>query len=237
MDPFGAVLRACHLLLFGLFIPLLAIRGRWVLESRRLPPRKAHLRATIIQQAIFAGFSIFVAFHSGIVLFPRRLPSMRGAIAAAAVLVLAVVVMRPMWRKAVEERNRIVYLFMPSDRAERLLWIMASAFAGFGEEVSWRGVQTALLARVTGSAAAAIALCILMFALSHVEQGWRGVIVVAPFAAAFHLLVWLSGSLYVAMAVHFLYDAVAGLTYGRLGREAMDNGEWTIDNEKRRVTM
>lgn len=225
MDPFGAVFRACHLLLFGLFIPLLAIRGRWVFESRPLPPRKAYLRAMIIQQAIFAGCSIFVAFPSGILLFPRRLPSMRGSVAAAVVLVLAVLVMRPMWRKAVEERNRIVYLFMPSDRVEKLLWIAASALAGFGEEVSWRGVQTALLARVTGSAAAAIALCIAMFAVSHVQQGWKSVFIIAPFAAAFHLLVWLSGSLYVAMAVHFLYDAIAGLTYARLGR-----GQWTIDN-------
>ena len=32
-------------------------------------------------------------------------------------------------------------------------------------------------------------------------------------------LVWLAGSLYVAMAVHVVYDITAGITYGRLGRE------------------
>jgi len=39
------------------------------------------------------------------------------------------------------------------------------------------------------------------------------------FALGFHALVWLSGSLYVAMVVHIAYDIIAGLTYGRLGKE------------------
>ena len=39
------------------------------------------------------------------------------------------------------------------------------------------------------------------------------------FALGFHALVWLSGSLYVAMAVHIAYDITAGITYGRLGKK------------------
>ncbi len=38
-------------------------------------------------------------------------------------------------------------------------------------------------------------------------------------ALGFHTLVWLAGSLYVAMAVHVAYDITAALNYGRLGRE------------------
>jgi len=225
MDYGGELLRAFHLLFFGIFIPVIAVRSRRRLASRYLASRKRQYRAMIVQLALFASFSMVVARFSGIELFPRRLPSMRSAAAGLLFLVLAVLLMRPRWRKAVVERKRIVYFFMPSDRAERLMWITASALAGFGEELTWRGVQTALLAALTGSAAVAIALCIAMFAVSHIQQGWKSVFIIAPFAAAFHLLVWLSGSLYVAMAVHFLYDAIAGLTYARLGR-----GQWTIDN-------
>ena len=57
------------------------------------------------------------------------------------------------------------------------------------------------------------------------------------FAVAFHGLVALTGTLYVAMAVHFLYDVIAGLTYGRLAREyglpnepPMPNPDLTIDS-------
>jgi membrane protease YdiL (CAAX protease family) len=218
-DPGGLILRAFHLVFFGLFLPFAAIRGRGVLIGRSLPPRKRHLRAVIIQLILLASLSLVVARFSGIELFPRRAPPMRAIGAGASVLAVAIIVMRPFWRKAVLERKRIVYFFMPSDGTERLLWIAAAGLAGFGEEVTWRGVQTALLARLTGSVAMAIALSVVMFSVSHVEQGWKSVLVVVPFASTFHLLVWLSGSLYVAMAVHFLYDAIAGLSYGRLGRE------------------
>jgi membrane protease YdiL (CAAX protease family) len=46
---------------------------------------------------------------------------------------------------------------------------------------------------------------------------WARVIIV--FALGFHLLVWLSGSLYVAMAVHIIYDVTAGLNYAKLGKQ------------------
>jgi hypothetical protein len=59
-------------------------------------------------------------------------------------------------------------------------------------------------------------------------QGWRSAAVILVFALGFHALVWLSGSLYVAMAVHIAYDVTAGISYGRLGRELgyqLDPGE------------
>jgi membrane protease YdiL (CAAX protease family) len=173
----------------------------------------------ILQLALFAGFSLVTARSAGIEVFPRRVPPTASTAAAVAVLILTVLVMRPRWRRAVQERRRIIYYFMPSDRSERVLWIAVSALAGFGEELTWRGVQTALLVAVTGSRAAGIAISIAMFAVSHVQQGWKSVFIIVPFAAALHLLVTLSGSLYLAMGVHFLYDAVAGFTYGHLGRQ------------------
>jgi hypothetical protein len=39
------------------------------------------------------------------------------------------------------------------------------------------------------------------------------------FALCFQLLVWLAGSLYVAMVVHVAYNITAGLAYCRFRRE------------------
>jgi hypothetical protein len=50
-------------------------------------------------------------------------------------------------------------------------------------------------------------------------QGWKSSAIIVFFALGFHALVWLSGSLYVAMVVHIAYDITAGLSYGRLGKE------------------
>jgi len=55
-----------------------------------------------------------------------------------------------------------------------------------------------------------------MFAVAHAVQGFKAIPLIAAIALVFHGLVLLTGSLYVAMAVHFLYDAIAGFTYAKL---------------------
>ena len=99
------------------------------------------------------------------------------------------------------------------------MWIALSLSAGIGEELVWRGVLPALIALLSGSLAIGITLSIASFALAHAIQGPRSVLAIAGIAAAFHALVFISGSLYPAMLVHFAYDVVAGFTYARFARE------------------
>lgn len=208
-----------HLLLFGILIPILAIRAQKLIESRPFAPRRRYFGAMIVQLAAFAAFSIWVARRNGIAIFPHRCPGGAAIAAGAALLVAAIAFGWTRWRKAVESRKRIVALFMPLDNLERLLWTVAAALAGFGEEITWRGVQTVLLTRLTGNLLLSMALAIVMFSVAHAIQGWKSVSVIAAFSACFHALVWFSGSLYVAMAVHFLYDLVAGFSYAYLARK------------------
>jgi CAAX protease family protein len=91
--------------------------------------------------------------------------------------------------------------------------------AGIGEEITWRGVQTGLLAAVTGSYAIGALLSALSFGGAHAMQGWRSGRGIVLFALGSQALVWLTGSLYVAMAFHVLYDVTTGITYGRLGQK------------------
>ena len=65
----------------------------------------------------------------------------------------------------------------------------------------------------------AIGLSIISFALAHAIQGMRSVLAIAAIATSFHALFVLSGSLYVGMLVHFVYDVIAGFTYAQLARE------------------
>jgi membrane protease YdiL (CAAX protease family) len=127
--------------------------------------------------------------------------------------------MRPRWRKAVESRVPAVHLFMPDNTVERAWWIGVSFLAGIGEEITWRAVQTALLGALTGSFWFAALLSAVSFGMTHIIQGWRSAAIIAGIAIGFQVLVWLAGSLYVAMVVHVLYDLTAGIAYGRLGRE------------------
>lgn len=216
IDSFGWM----HLVNFGVFIPLLAVLGRKRMMPSHgpLPDRGRHLRHTAFGATAFGGMSLFIAHVEGMDLFPRAF-SWVGAMAGIVVLAAAVAGMRPRWRRAVAANVRVVHLYMPSTVRERAWWIAVAFLAGAGEEITWRGVQWALLANLTGSYSLAALLCAVMFGVAHMVQGWRTAVVIVGFSLAFHLLVWIAGSLYVAMAVHIAYDVMAGLTYGRLGRE------------------
>jgi len=208
-----------HLVFFGLFIPWAAWRSKVRFEASAMPSFRAHALQTILNLMAFGAFSLFVAFMEGITLLPAAMPPWRAIGAGVVILILMVAIMRPRWRRAVEKRARIVQFFMPKDGSERLRWAAIALLAGITEEITWRGVQFALLFRLTHNPLLAAILSAASFSISHVIQGWRGALAVVPFALSFQLLAWLAGSLYVAMAVHFLYDLAAGLSYGRLGRE------------------
>jgi len=212
--PFGWF----HLIYFGLVIPLSAVFQARKFRSKPLPNRLKYFQMTALTIVCFGAASLACAHSEGITLFPKAVPTWQSVLAGCLMYAAGVAAMRPRWRAAVEKRARVVHLYMPSNATERMWWIVVAILAGVLEEISWRGVQTALGAHLFGSAWLGVLFSISAFALAHAIQGWKSVAIIAVFAIAFHTLVWLSGSLYVAMAVHVLYDITAGISYGRLGK-------------------
>jgi membrane protease YdiL (CAAX protease family) len=214
-----------HLAFFGLFIPFAVVRGRMKLRQAKgpLPNRLRHFQATTFTLVAFGFVSLMTARAERIELFPGERPPLLAVLAGVVMLVTAVAFMRPRWRRAVEHRTpigaRVLNLVMPANAVERAWWIVVAALAGVSEEITWRGVQLALLSNLTGHLWIAAMVCSISFGLGHFNQGWKSAAIIVCFALGFHALVWLSGSLYVAMAVHVAYDITAGITYGRLGKE------------------
>jgi membrane protease YdiL (CAAX protease family) len=219
-----------HLMYFGLIIPAIAIyQARKFRDVQRpLPNRLRHFKTTAFTLVFFGLISLLVARSEWIDLFPRAIPPWRALLSGVLMFVVAVILMRPRWRRAVERRTRVVHLFMPANATERAWWIAVAALAGISEEITWRGVQAGLAMSLTKSLLIAILFCSISFSAGHIIQGWKSAAVIFVFALSFHTLVWLSGSLYVAMVVHIAYDITAGISYGRLGRELgyqLDPGE------------
>ncbi|HWB19289.1 MAG TPA: CPBP family intramembrane glutamic endopeptidase [Phycisphaerales bacterium] len=210
-----------HLLFFGLLIPAFVIRNRKKLSrpSTALPKRAKHFQITSFELIFLVLLSLLTAWKQNLDLFPLALPSPLALAAGLAVYLLTVLYMRPYWRRAVQRNARVVYYYMPSNHAEHFWWIIVSTLAGIGEEITWRGVQTALLVVLVHNYWLASALVSISFGAAHMSQGWKSAIRIVIFSMGFHLLVWLSQSLYVAMAVHVIYDITAGLTYGYYGRK------------------
>lgn len=207
-----------HLLLFGVLVPLTGLRSRArLLDAASVPSRSRNYLGTMLLLLVFGAVSVWTARAQGIALSFAQ-PRAEGILAGAIVLVLGILLVLPRWRAAVERGAPMVRLYAPSTGVERALWTAKAVLAGISEEISWRGVQVTLLGSLFGSAAPAILVCVVGFTVAHAVQDSKSLPIVAGFAIAFHLLVALSGSLIVPIAVHALYDIAAGLAYGRYVR-------------------
>lgn len=224
MDAFDpnevGVLGWWHVLFFGVFIPFAVVRSKKrVAAFPKLPDRMRYLPRVIVQQLLFAAVSIYVAREEWIELFPRWTPNARDVAAGVVVLAAMIAYMAPRWKRNVAMRVKRLWLFMPRTPIERVLWSLVALCAGIGEEIVYRGVMFTIVTRLTGSQLVAAATCVASFSVAHWVQGRSSVIAIAGFSAAFHALVGFTGSLYVAMAVHTIYDLAAGHMYGYWGEK------------------
>lgn len=92
------------------------------------------------------------------------------------------------------------------------------AIASVSEEVTYRGATFMILAAVTGSWWLAATLSALAFGGAHLAQGPRAASLVVLYGLRDQIVVGLTGTLYVAIAVHFVHDMVTGAVVARRGR-------------------
>jgi membrane protease YdiL (CAAX protease family) len=214
-----------HLIFFGLWMPWAAIRsGKKLSQLKTYPPRRQHFSSALILQLAFLGISVVVARREWIDVFAPYTPSLKDVGLGLLVLATFVFAMARRWKYNVDRRLPKVELFSPRNALERILWIGISLAAGIGEEITYRGVMYILLLRWTGVSDLAALISAVVFAVSHMVQGWRSALVIFLFALVFQGLVLSTGTLYVAMAVHCVYDITAGMVYGTLSkrRDAAD---------------
>ena len=202
-----------------ILVPWAVLRNRESALAMAGIPLALRFYAMLLPQIVLGVLALVTGFMEGIELLPAKAPAPLSWAAGVVFLGVAVMLVRPHWRRSIEEDKPTWRLFAPTNRRERRMWIVLSLSAGIGEELVWRGVLPALIARLTGSLALGVALSIASFALAHAIQGLRSVLAIAAIAGAFHALVFISDSLYPAMVVHFVYDVIAGFTYARFARE------------------
>ncbi|MEO8358472.1 MAG: CPBP family intramembrane glutamic endopeptidase [Vicinamibacteria bacterium] len=203
----------------GVVVPWAVLRNRDGALAMASIPLQDRFVAMLIPQLFLGALAVGTGYVEEVGLFPPRWPSLTSWGAGVAFMVVALLLIRPYWRRSVEQHKPAWRLFAPTNDREGRMWIALSLAAGVAEELVWRGVLPALLLLLTGSLIASIVLSVVSFALAHAIQGARSVLAIGTIAAAFHALVWLSGSLYVAMTVHFIYDVIAGFTYAKFARD------------------
>ena len=212
IDPLGIV----FLLIVCLGVPYMAFKSRRLLGAGPLPMtrRRLFIQTIGVQLYLFA-LALAAAWRNDIgLLAAPRLPLRAWGMAALLLAVLAGV-MAWRWPHRDRESKERLYRILPHDASELGPYFALCAAAGVCEEAVYRGVTATLLARVTGSVVAAVLIASIVFALAHIVQGWSSAAVIFGIALAAHALVLLTGSLFPIMAVHAVYDAIAGVLMPR----------------------
>lgn len=207
IDPAGIL----FLLIVCAGVPYLAWKSRQRLGDGPLPmPRRRFYIQTIFMQFYLFILAIAAAWRNDVDLLTTPPTPLRAWGIAALFLAVLLGVMWWRWPNRDQESKERLYRILPHDRSELAPYFALCIVAGVCEETVYRGVTAALLARLTGSVAAAVVIASVVFALAHIIQGWRSAGVIFLIALGAHALVLAGQSLFPVMVLHALYDAIAG---------------------------
>lgn len=203
-------------MIFGL--PIAALRQH----------RNGRLAARVSRREIYASA---IATHAMLVLFVWAVIRMQpfGLLAAwrpgwwqlgigLAALGLGLVPLLERLRLAdpdIQARTRII---APRTGREHAMFLGVAVSAGIAEELAYRGLLFTLVASVVSGWWMPAVICAAAFGIVHLFQGWKGAGIAALMGLREHLVVGLTGTLIVAMLVHVLHDAIAGIVIGRRAR-------------------
>lgn len=97
---------------------------------------------------------------------------------------------------------------LPRTAKERAVWVLLSMTAGFCEELLYRGFLTAYLVNIFPQVNFVLAIIIsaALFGIGHIYQKLTGVLGTGFMGLIFGFLYFFTGSLFLPMVVHALFD-------------------------------
>jgi membrane protease YdiL (CAAX protease family) len=180
-----------------------------VKAGKPMPPKTRFYRNMIAVQVVLLGYSVAVARHNEMSLL-GNLPALWIWLISAVYVAFIGLRLQVAWKKMPAERKQRARRLLPEIPSHLCYWVPISFLAGIGEEIAFRGVAFGSLRELSGSTELAIVLCVLAFGFAHMVQGWRGVIGTGVVALVMHAIVYETGGLYLAMAIHVVYDLMLG---------------------------
>ena len=214
-----APLAVLHLAFFLVLIPWLVLRQRRLTPQPDPAQRIQRYRSACMQLTVFGLFSWLVAWRLAIPLWGAPRQPLLAWGGAAALVALYYFGLAPYRRHRIRRRDARAFMTAPGP-GELGWWALVSLCAGVAEELTYRGVASAILLYAGLPAWAVVLLVSTAFGLAHANRGPIHVAATFGIGALLHVLVLATGSLWPAMATHAVYDFLAGRSYGRLARAA-----------------
>lgn len=208
------------LIVIAVVLPLLAWKGRQQMRRFIEAPRAAVYGQALVLQLILGALAVFAARSEGVPVagWFDGAASPLHFVAAAALLAGAIVAMRFGLESVDPVQRHVFRLLAPVTTGQKIAWVGLCAVVALAEELAYRGVLFEILLGWMGNHAAAIGAGAVLFGLAHLLQGWKGFAVTTIFAIPLQWLCVATGGITLAVAIHFVYDVIAGLVIATLVR-------------------
>ena len=180
-------------------------------SGKPLPPKARRYRSMIVFQLLLLVISVLAARQARVPLLGGQFPGPVAWLLAGGYLILLALRLRRAWSKLNSERRERARIVLPDHLSLMRTWVVISALAGITEECAYRGLAFRFLTTNRGSVVLALLLCVGSFGVAHMAQGWRGVLGTSVIAVGMHGIVFLTGSLYLAIVIHATYDLMLGV--------------------------
>lgn len=175
------------------------------------PKRKLYL-GMLLMQAALLGLAWKAAQASKLDLFPAWSPTLRQFAVCGILLAGMLYGATRSWERTSEDHKKRARLFVPETRRQLAAWSVLVLLVAFAEEAAYRGTLFWLLGLGMGrNWGMAWLVANLAFAAAHMTQGWKGVLGTFLIGITFQYVVFLTGDLYLAIAVHYLYNVGFGI--------------------------
>jgi uncharacterized protein len=99
----------------------------------------------------------------------------------------------------------------PKTLPELGVFVVLAVFAGFCEEIIFRGYLQRQFTAWTGNVSAGVVLQAIVFGAGHIYQGWKGVVVISAYGAMFGVLAAFRKSLRPGIMQHCAQDGFSGI--------------------------
>lgn len=205
--------RALTTFLLGPLPALMLLQARLMDELPEAAAREGVYFSSALSVWVLAALAMLTASHSGITREALRIVPIPVAtlLGAAGLTTLAGLGVMSLGRVLRVPESALVDYLIPRSSHEKIAFAGLSVSAGIAEELVFRSFLIAVLYQASGSLAAAVAVSVAVFAVTHAYQGILGVTRVALLGAILTAPFLLTGSVYPSMIAHTVLDLLAGL--------------------------
>ena len=166
----------------------------------------------LLLQATLLGLAWKAAQASGLDLFPAWSPTLRQVAVCGLLLAGMLYGANRSWERTSEDHKKRGRWLVPETRGQLAAWSVLVLLVAIAEEAAYRGTLFWLLGLGTGrNWGMAWLVANLAFAAAHMTQGWKGMLGTFLIGITFQYVVFLTGDLYLAIAVHYLYNVGIGI--------------------------